>query len=236
MTQRFLDLPHCLTYLAAKDPEASSATETETCSICMEDFLPGAPNTLKMLPCKHYFHRSCVMPWFQGTEPNHNRYPYCRTRLFRDDPLTASECQTIQRLGTDEWLTGDGRASCRCSVPHLGGVEECTCCGPWCQAAERDDVYAFQDLERADELWMWVHTQKNCDCETREGVNPRDWWKWHLSLTCFWDYLLEIVQDENPEAYERMENGEVDHEDIMKDYLLEHEHKGVFARGDLDYV
>ena len=51
-----------------------------TCSVCKEDFVIG--NKMMDLPCKHYFHEECLMPWLN----QHDSCPICRFELKTDDP------------------------------------------------------------------------------------------------------------------------------------------------------
>ena len=43
-----------------------------SCSVCKEDFVIG--NKMMDLPCKHYFHEECLMPWLN----QHDSCPICR--------------------------------------------------------------------------------------------------------------------------------------------------------------
>ena len=51
-----------------------------SCSVCKEDFVIG--NKMMDLPCKHYFHEECLMPWLN----QHDSCPICRFELKTDDP------------------------------------------------------------------------------------------------------------------------------------------------------
>lgn len=51
-----------------------------SCSVCKEDFVIG--NKMMDLPCKHYFHEECLMPWLN----QHDSCPICRYELKTDDP------------------------------------------------------------------------------------------------------------------------------------------------------
>ena len=37
------------------------------CSVCKEDFTPG--EHLMKLPCKHLYHKDCVIPWLELVSP-----------------------------------------------------------------------------------------------------------------------------------------------------------------------
>jgi len=49
------------------------------CSVCKEDF--NEKEEVINLPCKHYFHCDCIMPWLK----EHNSCPTCRDELPTDD-------------------------------------------------------------------------------------------------------------------------------------------------------
>ena len=51
-----------------------------SCPVCKEDFEIG--NKMMDLPCKHYFHEECLMPWLN----QHDSCPICRFELKTDDP------------------------------------------------------------------------------------------------------------------------------------------------------
>uniref|UniRef100_A0A0A9DV19 RING-type E3 ubiquitin transferase n=1 Tax=Arundo donax TaxID=35708 RepID=A0A0A9DV19_ARUDO len=50
------------------------------CAVCMDDFQLGA--AAKQLPCKHIFHKDCILPWLDL----HSSCPVCRFELPTDDP------------------------------------------------------------------------------------------------------------------------------------------------------
>ncbi len=49
------------------------------CAICMEDF--NLNDEAKRLPCKHYFHESCINEWLKL----HGTCPVCRKNLIGED-------------------------------------------------------------------------------------------------------------------------------------------------------
>ncbi|TVT99321.1 hypothetical protein EJB05_55321, partial [Eragrostis curvula] len=56
------------------------------CAVCMDDFLLGA--SAKQLPCKHVFHKDCIIPWLDL----HSSCPVCRFELPTDDPDYQPQC------------------------------------------------------------------------------------------------------------------------------------------------
>jgi hypothetical protein len=50
-----------------------------TCSICLEDFTPD--ETLRLLPCGHIFHTSCILPWLTKRATS---CPLCKKCLHCD--------------------------------------------------------------------------------------------------------------------------------------------------------
>ncbi|KAH0470189.1 hypothetical protein IEQ34_001747 [Dendrobium chrysotoxum] len=59
------------------------------CPVCTEDFKIGEEE-VKQLPCKHVYHKSCIVPWLQMR----NSCPVCRSKLI-DDPITKFEIELL---------------------------------------------------------------------------------------------------------------------------------------------
>ncbi|OMO58040.1 Zinc finger, RING-type [Corchorus capsularis] len=85
--------------------------ENVQCSICLEDIEIGSE--AKEMPCKHYFHSGCIVPWLEL----HSSCPVCRYQLPADESKieannnvsrnsegtrvgTSSDVQNGSRLGT----------------------------------------------------------------------------------------------------------------------------------------
>ncbi|KAI9333827.1 hypothetical protein BDR26DRAFT_594798 [Obelidium mucronatum] len=54
------------------------------CAICVEPFNPtDQEDPAKTLPCKHIFHKKCLIPWLKL----HNTCPFCRWEVPTDDAV-----------------------------------------------------------------------------------------------------------------------------------------------------
>eukprot|EP00210_Caulerpa_lentillifera_P007061 g6754.t1 len=62
---------------------ASDNTTSKSCSICFNDYVSG--EQLKVLPCRHKYHKECIEQWFR-TAPNFldapPKCPYCNTSII----------------------------------------------------------------------------------------------------------------------------------------------------------
>jgi len=58
----------------------------ENCAVCLDDFAPGVP--VKVLPCHHGFHPSCIDPWLVTSS---ELCPMCKQSVFHVPRQHASE-------------------------------------------------------------------------------------------------------------------------------------------------
>ncbi|MCO5584624.1 hypothetical protein L7F22_038555 [Adiantum nelumboides] len=66
-----------LVCLKTSTEEEDLLSEPEVCSICLESFSMG--KTVLCFPCKHRFHRSCLVAWLEG----HMQCPNCRSVIIK---------------------------------------------------------------------------------------------------------------------------------------------------------
>ncbi|XP_063243373.1 E3 ubiquitin-protein ligase RNF181-like [Bacillus rossius redtenbacheri] len=59
--------------------EKTVTCKDDKCPVCLKMCSLG--ETVKVLPCKHFFHPECILPWLHRT----NSCPLCRHELPRDD-------------------------------------------------------------------------------------------------------------------------------------------------------
>uniref|UniRef100_A0A6M2DIA3 RING-type E3 ubiquitin transferase n=1 Tax=Xenopsylla cheopis TaxID=163159 RepID=A0A6M2DIA3_XENCH len=62
-------------------PNRDIKHDKEQCTVCLRYFTIGAE--AKELPCKHFYHSECIIPWLQKT----NSCPLCRHELPTDDEV-----------------------------------------------------------------------------------------------------------------------------------------------------
>jgi hypothetical protein len=63
--------------------------ETFTCSICLEESVPGTYK--RQLPCSHVFHKKCVDKWIAKD----NTCPICRTEILAAVTESPDRCYNL---------------------------------------------------------------------------------------------------------------------------------------------
>uniref|UniRef100_A0A914C4Y9 RING-type domain-containing protein n=1 Tax=Acrobeloides nanus TaxID=290746 RepID=A0A914C4Y9_9BILA len=63
--------------------QAKNAPPKDQCPICLGLFEDELEAILLKLPCKHLFHKKCIIPWLEKAAT----CPYCRSDLPTDDEL-----------------------------------------------------------------------------------------------------------------------------------------------------
>ena len=63
---------------------ASSDSEAEECSLCMECFCVS--DAVRQLPCGHYFHPHCIGSWFDVQARKPRTCPVCQALVLSYDP------------------------------------------------------------------------------------------------------------------------------------------------------
>jgi len=51
--------------------------EDDSCAVCLENYKDG--ENIRILPCKHLFHKSCIDPWLL----NHRTCPMCKSNILK---------------------------------------------------------------------------------------------------------------------------------------------------------
>jgi len=67
--------------------KAQSAPHNESCAICLDDF--KVDEELRLLPCKHAFHKACVDPWLAKSS---ELCPMCKQSIFMDQEKADRSC------------------------------------------------------------------------------------------------------------------------------------------------
>ncbi|XP_042861480.1 RING finger protein 150-like isoform X2 [Penaeus japonicus] len=89
-----------------KSGDKEIVTENECCAVCIEPY--QVSDTVRTLPCKHEFHKSCVDPWLL----EHRTCPMCKMDIlkFYGYVLSGSEESVLQLDMLEETSGGDVEA------------------------------------------------------------------------------------------------------------------------------
>ncbi|KAH3911114.1 hypothetical protein HBH56_140760 [Parastagonospora nodorum] len=93
-------------HLIPAHPVTVLPSEGTGCGICLENIsLPPSASECQhlalskevvfLLPCRHFFHQSCILIWHSGIRPERDTCPICRRTLFIADPLTPAQLDLL---------------------------------------------------------------------------------------------------------------------------------------------
>ena len=78
-------------------------TPKEICDICTDKFQPD--KTISRLPCSHYYHRQCILPWLSKK----NNCPVCRRAIFLENGCLEARSRrvaagsSLKKFGYQMW-------------------------------------------------------------------------------------------------------------------------------------
>ncbi|XP_027001748.1 RING finger protein 150a isoform X2 [Tachysurus fulvidraco] len=64
-------------YANARDRNQETESEFDNCAVCIEGY--KANDVVRILPCRHVFHKNCVDPWLQ----EHRTCPMCKMNILK---------------------------------------------------------------------------------------------------------------------------------------------------------
>lgn len=78
-----------------------AAEETAECSLCLEAFKPT--DEVRLLPCEHYFHKTCIDKWFHAKQFQNRSCPLCKRNPISNAasvaPMECAECPPAEAAG-----------------------------------------------------------------------------------------------------------------------------------------
>ncbi|KAM4802371.1 E3 ubiquitin-protein ligase RNF149-like [Urocitellus parryii] len=83
-----------------KHGEKGIDVDAENCAVCIENF--KVKDVIRILPCKHIFHRICVDPWLL----DHRTCPMCKLDVIKALGYWGAEPEDVQELPTPESTPG----------------------------------------------------------------------------------------------------------------------------------
>ncbi|KAM5142920.1 E3 ubiquitin-protein ligase RNF149 isoform 1-T1 [Callospermophilus lateralis] len=83
-----------------KHGEKGIDIDAENCAVCIENF--KVKDVIRILPCKHIFHRICIDPWLL----DHRTCPMCKLDVIKALGYWGAEPEDVQELHTPESTPG----------------------------------------------------------------------------------------------------------------------------------
>ncbi|KAL0970609.1 hypothetical protein UPYG_G00244390 [Umbra pygmaea] len=81
--------------------DQETESDFDNCAVCIEGYKPN--DTVRILPCRHLFHKSCVDPWLL----DHRTCPMCKMNILKALGI-ALNADCLDELPLDYELMGDG--------------------------------------------------------------------------------------------------------------------------------
>ncbi|KAM4677158.1 E3 ubiquitin-protein ligase RNF167 [Discoglossus pictus] len=116
--------------------------EYDVCAICLEEYEDG--DKLRVLPCSHAYHCSCVDPWLTKTKKS---CPVCKHRVFRSDNDSDSESGGDAGDGDHGDDSDNERTPLLRPSPSFGSMAE----SPPVQQEEEEEVEGEVEEEEEEE-------------------------------------------------------------------------------------
>uniref|UniRef100_A0A8C6YGT5 Ring finger protein 149 n=1 Tax=Naja naja TaxID=35670 RepID=A0A8C6YGT5_NAJNA len=118
-----------------KDEDKCWAIDTENCAICIENY--KAKDTVRLLPCKHIFHKLCIDPWLL----EQRTCPMCKLDIMKaleywEGSQKVAAPESMSNIPTENWNvsmeedsneTSGLSASCTSSIALNNVLKENLC-------------------------------------------------------------------------------------------------------------
>lgn len=75
--------------------------EDEACAVCLENYKEG--ENLRILPCKHEYHKSCIDPWLL----NHRTCPMCKSNILKSLGVDIPDNMSLSEQNIESRDEGD---------------------------------------------------------------------------------------------------------------------------------
>uniref|UniRef100_UPI00358EBCC3 E3 ubiquitin-protein ligase RNF149 n=1 Tax=Myxine glutinosa TaxID=7769 RepID=UPI00358EBCC3 len=150
-----------------KKGDRETEADFDSCAVCIEGY--KSSEEVRVLPCKHFFHKNCVDPWLI----NHRTCPMCKLDILdtlgikvRDDETTAENLeQNVEAAPTTSSSSDDPSAHTNCAFVEESTVacsqSSKTFSDVIMKTKESVDLTAVEENESSSES-KCSHGQPNC--------------------------------------------------------------------------